>query len=256
MIMNTQVKWKKNALSGNIAGTIKPYTQSIPGPFGTPRPLQHYRQGRLIDGDITRLVKSNQYYTIKNIIDKPSSVTITDHCLGLKVEGNYYHNKKFKHDKPFCYNNDTEFSNRFNPENKALQRVRSAPTVLKKTYHQSNASYLKSKCKTFEQNAFHFDEIIKSDSDSDRNMFRPQCNNITCKSVSYNPKNKLFSTNNAVDSSMYMLHRKMEAEKEIYNNNPFKKEQNMNISPNTCGKSLQRNRQYKTLHINKSTKSI
>lgn len=250
MTMKAQIKWKNNAISGNIAGTLKPTSRNIPRPFGTPRPIQHYRRGRVVDGDMSRLVNSNQHYTVKNIIDNPSSVNISDTCLGLKVEGNYYPNETFKHDKPYCHNNNnTEFSKRFNPENKALQRVRSAPTVLKKTYHQSNASYLKSKCKTFEQNAFHFDEL-DMDVKSASNMFRPKCNGVTCESVSYNPKNKLFSTNNAVDSSTYTFHKKMEAKKENYNKNTFKNAQNINISPNACGKSLQRNRQYKTLHIN------
>jgi len=92
-----------------------------------------------------------------------------------------------------CDNNTTTVIKRV--KRCKVKPVYSANTNLKDNYYSSHANYLKSRCRTYDQNnsALNFNP----------NNFsaKPNCVNADCSSTTYKRSNPEFGTNSAVDSS-------------------------------------------------------
>lgn len=215
---NLQIKWKPHGLSGNVAGRIKPFNKTNPylynHPFGKPRPIKHYRKGRIPVND---MVKSEVIST-DDMMGKPGGFVQNSQstsCVGVNTVATYYPNSNHKSDRPCCSNEVTKL---FNPADKARRRVRSGSSIVKPNYYQRLQEYRSAKCDTFEQKSFHFDEL-----DNPNNQFRGRCANVifnydkngnivstknNCTSVTYNPLNVKYSQDGAVSSSMHTLNNK------------------------------------------------
>lgn len=238
--MKSQVNWKETVNHGNVAGILRPsYDANIP--FGHPKPLQHYRRGRIISDnpeDQKRIVNTaKHHYTVSNIMDKPASVTFSHHDEpnNCYIVSQYQQNYTQIH----C-SDDIAINKKFNPDTKARQRVQSASTVIKPNYHQTHLSYLKSKCNTYEQKAFQFKENGTNNPDE----YRGNCSADSCNYVAYKRKNKVHATNSAVSASTHILDLQ---NKTINNNNDTNSNKfNKNYNNNECEKALRNSRQFKT----------
>jgi hypothetical protein len=211
------IKWKTEGINANVAGHIKPFSKInmyLPSnhPFGKPRPIKHYRIGRIHS---ERFVKSSTFASVANLIDKPGAFIQNSNDNTSCLVTNYYPNIN-KTDVPDCA---IEATKMFNAEDKAKKRVRSGPTIVKQNYYQRLQEYRTSRCNTYEQKSFHFDEIANEK----EGEYSARCPNIVfkydkngniieqkeiCTNVSYNPSNIKFATNNAVESSTYLLDKK------------------------------------------------
>ena len=210
-----RIMWKKEGVNANVAGHIKPYSKtnmylSDNHPFGKPRPIKHYRLGR-IHSD--RLVKSSRGASVANIMDKPGSfIQNTKDDLECTLVANYYPNLTNKTNTPDC---SLETTKMFNAENKAKRRARSGPTIVKHNYYQRLQEYRTARCNTFDQKSFHFDEPTGANE-----PLKARCPNVifnydkngnvvgqkeSCGIVSYNPSNAKYDVNNAVQSSTRTL---------------------------------------------------
>ena len=212
--------WKKESINANVAGHIKPYSKTnmylpINHPFGKPRPIKHYRRGR-IHSD--RLVKSSRSATVANLMDNPGAfIQNSNDKTTCTLIANYYPNLKNKTDTPDC---SVDVTKMFNAENKARRRARSGPTIVKHNYYQRLQEYRAARCKTFDQKSFHFDEVTNDDG-----KIMGRCPNVifnydnngkligqkeSCTNVIYKPFNLQYATNNAVQSSTRTLNIKKE----------------------------------------------
>jgi hypothetical protein len=84
--------------------------------------------------------------------------------------------------------------------------TRQANTVLSPTYYTSNAQYLKARCRTYDQRAFHFEQS--------GGTLLANCSQSCpsgCRTVSYKPNNAPFSTQGAVSSSNRIMRLKYDA---------------------------------------------
>lgn len=215
-----RIMWKKNGINAHIGGHIKPFSKTnmylpVKHPFGKPRPIKHYRRG-WIDKD--RLIKSKTVVNVANLIDKPGSYIQNSQDNSCTLVANHYPNLNNKTNKPDC---NIETTKMFNAENKAKRRVRSGPTVVKQNYYQRLQEYRISRCSTFEQKSFHFDEPTSETYEKGQNMGR--CASVifnydnngkiigqknTCTNISYKPSNEKFAINTAVQSSTQTLNTK------------------------------------------------
>lgn len=194
------IPWKGTGLNsfpvGTAPGHIRPLTNKDPGNnfptgFGLPRPIKHYRKGRvippppteneLIDYNINRFVKSSKgtslgggfggsgllnemqdkpgAYIVKlNTTDEVDGVSQLDKncktCEGVGIVANYKPNITNLTEDPAP--NTTNPVLCCNQERFAKRRVIYASTNLKKNYYTSTKQYLQNRCKTYNQKAFNF----------------------------------------------------------------------------------------------------
>jgi hypothetical protein len=164
----------------------KDYTNDMPAPFGKPRPIKHFRKGRVIphyievanptntnelitvDYNEMRNVKSSvlnkmvsqllylpgSYSIVPNTVDgSVKSIENCKTCIATTVVSNY---------RPI--NNLTEkpepnVENKLlccNEEYKARKRVLPANTITKPNYYTTNHQYLQNRCQTFQQRQYNF----------------------------------------------------------------------------------------------------
>lgn len=222
------MQWKKNIVVGNTTGNIKPFskTNQYEGthPFGKPRPIKHYRRGRLMPGNEDRFVKSSvNQRAINDLMDTPAAFVQNskdDTCKGPQLVANYYPNPKIDSSCDSCI-----VKGMFNEQDKARRRVRSGSRAIKGDYHTTLQDYRRSRCQTFEQKSYHFDEI-DSNSNLGPNEYRAKCpstktiydkeGNIikeirACDIVTYKPSNKKFAQDGSVQSSTRTLNAKKES---------------------------------------------
>lgn len=94
---------------------------------------------------------------------------------------------------------------------------RSANTNISKNYYRNYHSYLKSKCRTYEDNARLGSQNDNGSYKSSKCSTITNSNGTTCdKEIIYKPSNKLFSVQGAVSSSSNTIRKKNDA---IYKNN-------------------------------------
>jgi hypothetical protein len=169
---------------GTAPGHIRPLTNkdtgnSFPTGFGLPRPIKHFRKGRVISNNETNIINYNNYNVnrfvksskgtslggglINDMLDKPGSYivklneTLDDTrqlCEGVGIIASYKPNNHNLLDNP-----EPNTTNRgwcCNQEQKAKQRVMYASTNIKKNYYTNTKQYLQNRCKTFDQKAFNF----------------------------------------------------------------------------------------------------
>lgn len=194
------VTWKGHGINnfpvGSASGHIRPLTNKDPGNifqtgFGLPRPIKHFRKGRiimsppvnnvenineanLIEYNINRFVKSSKSTTlggysglINDMIDKPGAYIVKqntvyddtlknmcENCNSIGVVVNYQPNTFYSVETP-----NLTTTNKIlccNQEQKAKRRSLYASTNLKKNYYTTSKQYLQNRCKTYEQKSFNF----------------------------------------------------------------------------------------------------
>lgn len=197
--------WKGKGILGNPVGVsashIRPLTNNdmgnvFPTGFGLPRPIKHYRKGRVIPVIIEDPSNPNQYmevsllnYNLNRIVksSKGSSLgggsgglgllgQMIDNPGGYLVKQNTPGNTSIEKECTTCegvgivasyYPTTTYLTENPEPntqnhklccneERKALRRVLPANTNLRKNYYTTHAQYLQNRCQTYEQRAFNF----------------------------------------------------------------------------------------------------
>jgi len=126
-----------------------------------------------------------------------------------------------------CENQTTEVIKRV--RRCQIKPVYSGNTNLQKNYYTSHANYLKSRCKTFDQNnsALGFNPA--------NNSAKPNCYNATCNSTTYKRSNAEFNSTAAVDSSARLNHLKYST---IQKNSAFNPSQSNYTGDNTQNTQL------------------
>ncbi len=164
------VAWKALGTPvGSVPTHVRPLTNRDPGNvfptgFGLPRPMKHYRRGRVprtdaptpnerVFANVHRQVRSSTA-TMDDVAVRPGGVVYSDRCHGAPVVSEYTPNPTFVTDNPRSTTcNETWCCN---PERKARMRARYATTNLAKTYCATTEQYLRNRCKTYDQQTFHY----------------------------------------------------------------------------------------------------
>ena len=213
--------WKEPSTDMAVPSNSRPFHNADPNlqsinrtPF-KPNPIKHWRKQLLpyyktksskqvniqqIDapGTSISINSDNVDCSVKNIRILKENITMLNECDGIK----FYLEDGINNTKCVSGTNSVR---------------RSANTILSKNYHRNYQSYLKSKCKTYEDNA-------RLGSKNDDGTYKSsKCSTLkladgsTCnKPIIYKPSNKIFSTQGATSSSTNILRKKNDA---IYKNN-------------------------------------
>lgn len=188
------VSWKGSGDYANptslTAGNIRPLTNNDPTNdteyrHGIPRPIKHYRKGFLADPSR----HSGTHVSISQAMETPGSFVQSVDChesFGNTLVSDWSPIINLTHkpqpDKQHCIGNEAK---------KALQRVRSANTILKPNYYQTSAELLYNRGSTFDQAESHY---------------RPhECDTKCENQFVYKPNNPRFSQQGAVSSSTRLL---------------------------------------------------
>ena len=190
------IPWKGTGINSVPVGTaptnIRPLTNNDPGNvfqtgFGLPRPIKHFRKGRvipvklihtkgsnsseidLINYNMNRFVSSSKGTSLGPglLTDTPGSYSVKENhpnvtpdcktCEGIPMVATFQANKLNK-----TYLTDNPEPKSTNPplccnnEYKAKRRSMYASTNIKKNYCTTTKQYLQKRCKTFEQKSFNF----------------------------------------------------------------------------------------------------
>lgn len=183
---------------GTAPGHIRPLTNNDPGNvfptgFGLPRPIKHFRKGRvipipplegssddiaLVNYNLNRYVKSSKGTSLgggsggsgllNDMQDNPGAYIVAlnspnetsqqdKHCAtceGVGIVASYKPNVGNLIDNPEPVNTNPLLC--CNLERNARQRVIYASTNLNKNYYTTTKQYLQNRCKTYDQKAFNF----------------------------------------------------------------------------------------------------
>jgi hypothetical protein len=106
----------------------------------------------------------------------------------------------------------------------------SANTVISKDYYQTHAQYIKSRCKTYDQNnsRLQYDPIS--------GMSKPNCTSSECNSTTYKRSNSTFSKQGAVSSSNRLLQLKYNSIQTTSRFNPYQSNYSGDNTQNTFDK--------------------
>jgi len=193
------VSWKDTHPTSVTSGNIKPLTNNDPTNdvayrHGLPRPIKHYRRGTIADPSR----RSGNSVSISQTMETPGgfvqSINGTDCSTGNEFVSDWSPirnlTQKPQLDRMACAEDGHNIGSEVN---KAIKRVRSANTIVKKNYYQTSAEHLYNRCKTFDQVESHY---------------RPSplnCNTICDNSSVYKPNNERFGQDGAVSSSTRLL---------------------------------------------------
>jgi len=203
--------WKGTGVNSNPVGIAQGHIRLLtnndignifPSPFGKPRPLKHYRKGRvipnvddisqidseLIQYNLNRSVKSSKGTSLgggfggsgllNEMQDKPGSYLVKLNPINEDNE-----ELQMNEDCTTCQGVgivDTYYPNKnyltenpepvtttkplcCNQEKFALKRVRYATTNLSKNYYTTHKQYLQNRCKLYNQKAFNFETTKQID---------------------------------------------------------------------------------------------
>lgn len=182
--------WKGSGIYRNPVGEtsshIRPLTNNdvgnvFPTGFGLPRPIKHYRRGRVVTSqfdaanmpsdaiqyNVNRLVKSSNGSALNSggglvtrFQDAPGLFSIEDNrelahseCYGVHMVSDWTHTKN-RTDNPEPSTESHTFC--CNEQKKAIRRVLPASTLVKKNYFQTKNMHLYNRCSTFAQRSFNF----------------------------------------------------------------------------------------------------
>lgn len=191
---------------GSRTGHLRPLTNNDPGnvfpaPFGRPRPLKHVRRGRVmvdpmnvpddpaIQRNLFRQVHSEYgNHALQQLQDAPSNVQSQGGYGGITTA-----------QQVFVNTTDDASQDR-----KARRRAMPSNTVLPKRYNSSYAQYLQARCRTHEQQSFHFEPSVG------QNMYHAQCYDGRCQYTVYKPNNQAFQQQGGVDASLFTLKRNVD----------------------------------------------
>lgn len=198
--------------------TNKDYENNTTNKFGLPKPLRHYRKGRIVahlgENSSRAILSRNDGTLVSKMIDIPGGNCI-DSTLNLDADikhrtavVNYYPPQNLTL-TPEVTSIDSSFC--CNAEQKARRRVRPASTLLKKNYYTNLQNYRENRCMTFQQQSFNFQE--KEGDDLPNNAFKPNCfpnnSNSSCQYAIYKPNNSKYAKQGAVSSSLNTLNNKV-----------------------------------------------
>lgn len=182
------IPWKGTGINsfpiGTAAGNIRPLTNNdsgnvFPTGFGLPRPIKHFRKGRvippndtyendLVQYNIDRYVKSSRGASlVGEMQDRPGSYIVKlneesneesnnecNDCKGFGIVASYKPNIGNLTQDPSPETTNPVWC--CNQERNARRRTIYASTNLKKNYFTTSKQYLQNRCKTYEQKAFNF----------------------------------------------------------------------------------------------------
>jgi hypothetical protein len=225
--------WKINNPIGITSGNIIPlknkdYSNDTIYKPGSSRPLKIYRSG--ISFDTNRQTKSfSTKHNIGKLIDQPGRNIITSSpnnimnkcitCNGVKNIVNYYPNLNYLTENPTTNTTSTFCCN---AEQKARNRVKSANTNLNKNYYTTLQQYRQGRCNTYNQKSYNFTDNngnYSSNCIPNITATSQNVNTIACKKVYYNPNNKHFAIQGAVDSSTKIMDASVRTQRIFEHNN-------------------------------------
>jgi hypothetical protein len=198
------VSWKGSGEYANpmsvTSGNIRPLTNNDPTnnasyKHGLPRPIKHYRRGTFIYDSASGLPdrRSDSAISIYRAMETPGGFvqSSNDNCsTGNDFVSDWSPIKNLTQKpqvgKMACASDGHIIGSE---SNKALRRVRSASTILKKNYYQTSAEHLYNRCKTFDQVESHYEASPLN------------CSNSCANSSVYKPNNEHFAQQGAVSSS-------------------------------------------------------
>lgn len=207
------ISWKPNKVGIIVPKQSKPINNNVSdntvvsdftSKFGTARPLKQYRK-QLVpyfgtksskNVSIDDINNSSRTY-IKNTSD--SNIGFFDNC-NTKEHVNVIYD--YVLDKPnVCLGTKTDGVCKGGNTN---VNYRTGNSNLDKKYYQTSQAYLKSKCKTYEQNLKQ-GKLINND---DNSYEITSCNESKCNKTYYKPNNKKFAKQGSVESSTRLLRLK------------------------------------------------
>lgn len=182
--------WKGSGVYSNPVGEtsshVRPLTNNdvgnvFPTGFGLPRPIKHYRRGRVVTSqfdaadmpsadiqyNVNRLVKSSTGTALDSggglvtrFQDAPGLFSVEDNsesthsgCYGVNMVSSWAPTKN-RTDNPEPSTESRTFC--CNEQKKAIRRVLPASTLIKKNYFQTKNTHLYNRCSTFSQRSFNF----------------------------------------------------------------------------------------------------
>ena len=194
------VSWKGSGDYQNpvsiTSGNIRPLTNNDPTndaaySHGLPRPIKHYRRGTIADP--SRMTNTRRV-SISQTMDNPGGfVQNAGETCGNTFISSWspiinLTEKPQPGNQMSCDENGRQIGGEVQ---KALNRTRSASTVLKPGYYQTSSEHLYNRCSTFDQVESHY---------------RPaECGGICTNNSVYKPSNAKFATQGAVSSSTRLL---------------------------------------------------
>tara|TARA_Y100000389_G_scaffold68511_1_gene64995 strand:- start:71 stop:913 length:843 start_codon:yes stop_codon:yes gene_type:complete len=203
--------WKENTTDMVVPSNSRPFhnldANTIPRTSFKANPIKHWRKQLLphyetksskqvriqqLDAPGTGIsVNSNNIdCTSKNVHILKENITLLNQCNGIKV-----------------YLEDGVHSTRCIGGTNHIRR--SANTNISKNYHRNYHSYLKSKCRTYEENARLGVKNDDGTYKSSKCSTMTSSDGTTCnKPIIYKPSNNLFSIQGATSSSANILRKK------------------------------------------------
>lgn len=203
--------WKENTTDMVVPSNSRPFhnldANTIPRSSFKANPIKHWRKQLLpyyetksskqvriqqLDAPGTGIsVNSNNIdCTSKNVHILKENITLLNQCNGIKV-----------------YLEDGVHSTRCIGGTNHIRR--SANTNISKNYHRNYHSYLKSKCRTYEENARLGAKNDDGTYKSSKCSTMTSSDGTTCnKPIIYKPSNNLFSIQGATSSSANILRKK------------------------------------------------
>lgn len=219
--------WKGRELfSGSVSGHVRPFTNGDPRnnyqpkKHGLPRPMKHYRRGRVIvpsgppdDYAIDRRVRSNTGRgLVRATMETPGGATIetTDAancktCAGVSVLSSYRGNSLFVNNNPPVRSVEMDPTGVLRRQEEiARTRCRPASTILNKDYYVTLDKLRVGRCDTYAQRAFNYAEKPTAGQDTAPHEYLANCtaNGKSCRRVVYKPSNAQYAVQGAVDSGL------------------------------------------------------
>lgn len=255
--------------SETVPGNMRPAANgepniSYPGNNFSARPIKHWRKQRV---PVYKDHGFSNSKTLEGTFEVPGGTTVVSYPASCKPCDNQVTvpevsvtyrptddiNNKVGHFAPQTFADYSDYLNQCapnnlvydkcvsvcDPEKNARQRVRYPSAINKNSskpkYYQSNAEYMRARCRTYEQNSFQFGgdkKVSKCDNLVQPGAFRPNCQGCACKNgksacdqkVSYyKPNNCKFAVQGGVSSGLRVARLKYDTVNTFANgfvNNP------------------------------------
>jgi hypothetical protein len=199
------VTWKGTGLNSNpvgtTAGTLRQWTnkdyanhnnaqqilhdnRTNKKTFGIARPIKHFRKGRSLGNQAfynQKVMSSTGGTLVSQMLWLPGAYSLTQNpknevdniiqqtvdcsnCYGIAVVADLYPNKNYLTNNPEPFTETQKFC--CNEERKARRRVLPASTIVKKNYYQDLQSYRQSRCQTYDQRIFNFENPTNNQSNN------------------------------------------------------------------------------------------
>lgn len=223
------VKWKVGTDNSIVASWSRPLTNTDNinhnGNDFRARPIKHWRK-QLFPRDSSSIIK-----TTSIPFDKPGGNTISslNLCNGDLDNVNFLEENTKTNTQTYCINTKLGITGEI-IESHNPKIIRRSTTNLDKSYYTDSRAYLKSRCKTFQQNLSGNNNNNPNNFDSNGQQLWPnndnngpqvryngsichKCddtsNDYKCSKIIYKPNNRNYSTQGAVTSGERLLRLKL-----------------------------------------------